>query len=32
MIVITKQNGELHREEFDNFAFVPLLGKDGWKN
>ncbi len=28
---ITKQNGKLMKEEFDNFAFVPLLGEQGWK-
>lgn len=32
MIRITKKNGELIKEEFDHFAFVPLLGKEGWKN
>lgn len=32
MIKITKKiDGTLSREEFDNFAFVPLLGKDGWR-
>jgi protein-L-isoaspartate(D-aspartate) O-methyltransferase len=31
MIRIIKKNNQLHREEFDNFAFVPLLGEDGWK-
>ena len=31
MVRITKQNGKLHKEEFDNFAFVPLLGEQGWK-
>lgn len=32
MMRITKKNGELMKEEFDHFAFVPLLGKEGWKN
>lgn len=32
MIKIKKQNGKLEKEEFQNFAFVPLLGKEGWKN
>ena len=32
MMRITKKNGELIKEEFDHFAFVPLLGKEGWKN
>jgi len=32
MVRIIKRNGELVKEEFDHFAFVPLLGKEGWKN
>lgn len=32
MMRITKKKGELIKEEFDHFAFVPLLGKEGWKN
>jgi protein-L-isoaspartate(D-aspartate) O-methyltransferase len=31
MIRIHKKNGQLHKEEFANFAFVPLLGEEGWK-
>jgi protein-L-isoaspartate(D-aspartate) O-methyltransferase len=31
MLVIKKKNGKLLKEEFQNFAFVPLLGKEGWK-
>jgi protein-L-isoaspartate(D-aspartate) O-methyltransferase len=31
MLKITKRNGNLIKEEFDNFAFVPLLGEQGWK-
>jgi protein-L-isoaspartate(D-aspartate) O-methyltransferase len=31
MLRITKANGKLKQETFDNFAFVPLLGEDGWK-
>jgi protein-L-isoaspartate(D-aspartate) O-methyltransferase len=31
MLRITKKNGKLVKEEFDNFAFVPLLGDQGWK-
>jgi protein-L-isoaspartate(D-aspartate) O-methyltransferase len=31
MIRITRQSGKLHKEEFDYFAFVPLLGEKGWK-
>jgi protein-L-isoaspartate(D-aspartate) O-methyltransferase len=31
MIRIRKKNGKLMKEEFDNFAFVPLLGAQGWK-
>ena len=31
MVKITKKSAtEIHREEFEGFAFVPLLGKDGW--
>lgn len=31
MIRITKREGnKLTKEEFDNFSFVPLLGKEGW--
>jgi protein-L-isoaspartate(D-aspartate) O-methyltransferase len=32
MLKITKKNGKLKQEEFDNFAFVPLLGEQGWKS
>jgi protein-L-isoaspartate(D-aspartate) O-methyltransferase len=32
MLRIVKRNGQLVKEEFDHFAFVPLLGKEGWKN
>lgn len=31
MVRITKKNGIVQKEEFDTFAFVPLLGKEGWK-
>ncbi len=31
MMRITKKNGVVGKEEFDTFAFVPLLGKEGWK-
>lgn len=31
MLRIRKKNGKLIQEEFDNFAFVPLLGAQGWK-
>lgn len=31
MLRITKTNSKLKKEEFDNFAFVPLLGEQGWK-
>lgn len=31
MMRITKVNGVVRKEEFDTFAFVPLLGKGGWK-
>lgn len=30
MVRITKVNGVVRKEEFDTFAFVPLLGKEGW--
>ena len=32
MVKITKKSAkEVLREEFEGFAFVPLLGKDGWR-
>ena len=31
MYLITKNNGSVTKEEFDQFAFVPLLGEKGWK-
>ncbi len=31
MLRITKTNGKLKQEEFNNFAFVPLLGDQGWR-
>jgi protein-L-isoaspartate(D-aspartate) O-methyltransferase len=31
MVKITKTKGKLLTEEFDYFAFVPLLGEAGWK-
>lgn len=30
MVRIRKKQGKLLREEFENFAFVPLLGESGW--
>lgn len=30
MLRITKKKDELITEELDNFAFVPLLGQEGW--
>lgn len=30
MIKLTKKNGKLLKEEFNQFAFVPLLGESGW--
>lgn len=30
MLKVTKQNGVLKKEAFDHFAFVPLLGEQGW--
>jgi protein-L-isoaspartate(D-aspartate) O-methyltransferase len=31
MLRIRKQKGKLIQEEFDYFAFVPLLGEKGWR-
>lgn len=31
MLQIRKVNGKLYTQEFENFAFVPLLGESGWK-
>ncbi|MBK5280118.1 MAG: protein-L-isoaspartate(D-aspartate) O-methyltransferase [Bacteroidia bacterium] len=31
MVKVKKTSGKLIREEFDYFAFVPLLGEQGWK-
>ncbi len=31
MVRIRKKDGKLLKEEFANFAFVPLLGEQGWK-
>ena len=31
MVRIQKKGGKLMKEDFANFAFVPLLGKEGWK-
>jgi len=30
MVQITKKSGKLLKQEFDQFAFVPLLGESGW--
>lgn len=32
MLRITKKDGKLIEDKFDNFAFVPLLGEKGWRN
>ncbi|MDZ4715738.1 MAG: protein-L-isoaspartate(D-aspartate) O-methyltransferase [Cytophagales bacterium] len=32
MLRLTKKNDTIKKEEFDTFAFVPLLGKEGWKD
>jgi protein-L-isoaspartate(D-aspartate) O-methyltransferase len=32
MLKITKKNGALLKEEFNQFAFVPLLGESGWNS
>jgi protein-L-isoaspartate(D-aspartate) O-methyltransferase len=31
MIQIRKNEGKLIKKQFDNFAFVPLLGEQGWR-
>jgi protein-L-isoaspartate(D-aspartate) O-methyltransferase len=31
MVKITKRKNKIDKEEFDYFAFVPLLGEGGWK-
>lgn len=32
MLKITKRKNKIEKEEFDYFAFVPLLGESGWTN
>ena len=32
MLKIRKRKNKIEKEEYDNFAFVPLLGESGWKN
>ncbi len=32
MVRVNKKDGAVHKEEFDTFAFVPLLGREGWKS
>ena len=32
MVRITRKGSSLIKEEFDSFAFVPLLGEEGWEN
>lgn len=32
MLKITKKNGKLLQETFNQFAFVPLLGESGWNS
>ena len=32
MVRIRKKDGQLFKEEYDNFAFVPLLGEQGWSS
>ena len=31
MLKITRQGDQLHEESYDYFAFVPLVGEQGWK-
>jgi protein-L-isoaspartate(D-aspartate) O-methyltransferase len=32
MVRIKKKGDNLIKDEFDNFAFVPLLGEEGWED
>jgi protein-L-isoaspartate(D-aspartate) O-methyltransferase len=32
MVKITRKGSSLVKEEFENFAFVPLLGEEGWED
>lgn len=32
MVKITKKDGRLLKEQYDSFAFVPLLGEQGWED
>lgn len=32
MLRIRKKNGKFMKEEFNDFAFVPLLGEQGWRS
>jgi protein-L-isoaspartate(D-aspartate) O-methyltransferase len=32
MVKITKRKNNIEKEEYDYFAFVPLLGESGWKD
>ena len=32
MIKVVKRNGKMVKEELADFAFVPLLGEQGWAN
>lgn len=32
MVKIKRKGDQLIKEEYDNFAFVPLLGEQGWRN
>jgi protein-L-isoaspartate(D-aspartate) O-methyltransferase len=31
MVRVRKVKGELQYEQYENFAFVPLLGEGGWE-
>ena len=31
MVKLTKRKNKIEKEEYDYFAFVPLLGESGWK-
>ena len=32
MLKLTKRKNKIEKEEYDYFAFVPLLGESGWQN
>jgi len=30
MTLVTRKGGQFEREQYQNFAFVPLVGREGW--